>query len=540
MSNATERTVHRDQSSLLPRVSAGVVGLSFLTFVLAWFVLFPILTPSTGLVGGVTLYHVFGLAMLLCGVALVGSGVASRTGYAPTTPSATAGVTTGLVLGLLGFVVTGLFVSQTLGISGPMGLGWFLAALAGGAAVFVATVVPREDVGSTVPIGAFAALAGLVVLLGVIGDSWTWNPSGLAATFSGDMAVPVIALFVSLLTAWAGAKAYEGFGARGRQLGAYMFVNLNAVLMLFVLFVLIAFIVYRGLPGVLRGAAIGLGTGPEVAFGLHLPFDVPFVMNSYGLRNDVNGVLPAIFGTIWLVVGAVVLAVPTGVGAAVFLTEYSREGRFTQIVEIATNGLWSTPSIVYGLFGLAFLVPRFGNSASLLAGQLVLGFMLLPLVVITTRESIKAVPDSYRDASAALGVNQWQTIRSVVLPAALPGTVTGIILGVGRIAGETAPILLVTSSSMSPFPASRFVPRVLSGFQFTAQPPFVTNTELLQASSALPYQLYALITAGVGAGAGGNSDIDPWSTALVLMIVVLSFYAVGITSRSYFRRRLQE
>jgi phosphate transport system permease protein len=540
MSGATETSVQQDGSELFPAVGAGSVGLAFLGFVLSLAVLFPLLDPAMSLGGGLLLYDVLGLLMLAAGVALIATGVASRQGYAATTPNATAGLTTGVVLGLLGFVVTGLFVSQTLGVNGPLGLGWLLGAFVGGGVVFVATVVPREDIGSTLPVGVFAMLTGSVVLFDVVSDGWSWNPSGLQATFGADIAVPVMVIVASLLVAWSGAKAYEGFGAEGRQLGAYMFVNLNAALMMTVLFVLIAFIVYRGLPGVLQGAELGLGTGPQLLFGLHLPFDIPFVMNSYGLRNDVNGVLPAIFGTIWLVVGAVILAVPTGVGAAVFLTEYSEQGRFTQVVEIATNGLWSTPSIVYGLFGLAFLVPRFGNSASILSGQLVLGFMLLPLVVITTREAIMAVPDAYRDASAALGVNQWQTIRSVVLPAALPGTVTGIILGVGRIAGETAPILLVTSSSMSPFPASRFVPRVLSGFQFTASPPFVTNPELLQASSALPYQLYALITAGVGAGAGGNADIDPWSTALVLMVVVLSFYAVGIASRNYFRRRLHQ
>jgi phosphate transport system permease protein len=169
--------------------------------------------------------------------------------------------------------------------------------------------------------------------------------------------------------------------------------------------------------------------------------------------------------------------------------------------------------------------------------MLTLGFMLLPLVVITSREAMLAVPDEYRDASAALGVSKWQTIRSVVLPAALPGVATGVILGVGRIAGETAPILL-TMAGGTFVPGGQTVD-VIGGFQFTATPPFVSNEALLQATSALPYQLYALITAGVGGQQIGNAQQFAWGTALVLLVVVLSFYAVGIATRYYFRRRLK-
>ncbi|MDR9382737.1 MAG: ABC transporter permease subunit, partial [Natronomonas sp.] len=170
-----------------------------------------------------------------------------------------------------------------------------------------------------------------------------------------------------------------------------------------------------GVPGLLTGLEFGFGTGPETTlFGVSitLPVSIPFVMNGVALLNDYQGVLPAIVGTFWLVIGAVLLAVPLGVGAAIFLTEYAERGRFTQVVEVATNGLWSTPSIVFGLFGFAFLIPRFGEGKSLLAGMITLGFMLLPLVVITAREAMLSVPDEYRDASAALGVSKWQTIRS--------------------------------------------------------------------------------------------------------------------------------
>jgi len=265
-------------------------------------------------------------------------------------------------------------------------------------------------------------------------------------------------------------------------------------------------------------------------------FHWPFVMEGFAITNSINGVAPAIVGTVWLVIGAVTFAVPLGVGTAVFLTEYAAGSRVTAIVEVAINGLWSTPSVVYGLFGLAFLVPRIGNRSTLLSGMIVLGFMLLPLVVITSREALLNVPDEYRDASAALGVGRWETIKSVVLPAAMPGVVTGSILGVGRIAGETAPILLVLSGE--PFPTEG--PDVLAlSAGFTSSFPFVrlgvVNADaLVQPATALPLQLFATITAG----AKNVTEGFAWATALVLLLAVMAFYAVGIVSRTYFRRKL--
>nr|WP_267636839.1 phosphate ABC transporter permease PstA [Halovenus rubra] len=256
----------------------------------------------------------------------------------------------------------------------------------------------------------------------------------------------------------------------------------------------------------------------------------PMVMEAYiPLGAEPGGIMPAIIGTVWLVIGATLFAVPLGVGAAVFLTEYAEQGRFTAVVETATNALWSTPSIVFGLFGAAFLIPRLGGDESLLTGMLVLGFMLLPLVLITSRESIKAVPDEYRDASAALGVTQWETIKSVVLPAAMPGVITGVILGVGRIAGETAPLILVLGSTLN----AKAGVNVIDGFQFVSEPPFIVNDALMTASASLPTQVWAVIAAGVS----GSPQMG-WATAFILLMVVLTFYAVGIMARTYFRRKL--
>ncbi|QLG48463.1 phosphate ABC transporter permease PstA [Natrinema halophilum] len=499
------------------RVALGIVGIAIVTFLFGWTTLFGRTSPDTA-VAGFSLFTLFGVVFLLAGVGLIVSGIASYADTFETTADRYTGFGTGVAFGVVGFATGGLVSTILFGIGAT---GSVLAGLVVALVTTLGVAVLPEDLGTTLPVGLLSILWGALLVGGLVDASWFWNPPSLEATFHAPIFVPFATIALSLLVAWSGAIVAEGFGSQGRQNGAYLLIGLNAFGMIAVLLLLILFVVRKGLPKLLEGAQFGPG----------LSISVPFLTKGVMLGQQYNGIFPAIVGTVWLVIGAVVLAVPMGIGAAVFLTEYAEQGRFTAVIETATNALWSTPSIVYGLFGYAFLVPRFGNSNSLLAGMMVLGFMLLPLVVITSRESIKSVPDEYRDASAALGVNQWQTIRSVVLPAAMPGVVTGVILGVGRIAGETAPILLVTSGQ--PFPAR--APNILGTFRFVATPPFVENEALLQASSALPYQLYAVITAGVG-----QEEAFGWGTALVLLLVVLGFYAVGIASRIYFRRKLRQ
>ncbi|GAA0191386.1 phosphate ABC transporter permease PstA [Halobaculum roseum] len=540
MAGATRTELVSQDTSGTDAVAAVAVAISALLFGLS-IVALADLVSITGSVAGVPTVSLLGTLLVLLGGAVMVFGVGSRLEAVSTTPDATAGLIAGVVAGALWVVLGSGVGSLLIGDIGTAAVG-----LLAGAVAFAATVLPREDVGSTVPIGAVPVLTGLVFLTGTLGPEWVFDLGWeQGASLTAAFVIPVATLFSAMVAGWAAAKAYGGFGARGRHLGAYTLVYLNALSIVAFLFVLVAFTVVKGVPGLLTGAQFGPGVGPSTTLGLfglevsvRVPFSVPFVMNGVALLNDYQGVLPAIVGTVWLVVGAVLFAVPLGVGAAVFLTEYADRGRFTQAVEVATNGLWSTPSIVFGLFGFAFLVPRFGNGKSLLSGMITLGFMLLPLVLITSREAMLSVPDEYRDASAALGVNKWQTIRSVVLPAALPGVVTGVILGVGRIAGETAPILL-TMAGGTFVPGGQTVD-VIGGFEFTASPPFVANPELLQATSALPYQLFALITAGVGLGENvANPDEFRWATALVLLLVVLSFYAIGIGTRYYFRRKLR-
>ncbi len=730
MSEAYHSQLVHEGGTAYERLALAVVAGAFGAFVIAAGTLFGWVSIRST-VGGVAVAQVIGGGVFALGAGTATLGVVSWRGGARTTPDRSAGLAVGGIQTVLWLTTAAMIAGYTLGLGD---LGW-LVGVAVGATIGYLTIAVREDIGATVPAAAFICLVGAVLVVGPITPEWTWEPQAFDATIPGTVVIPFLTMFSSLLAGWAGASAHEGFGARGRQNGAFLLISLVVVLVLSVLAFLLVFVFERGITVVIENLTIGAGTAalllgtalvllvkygdirpatsqgtdrivafvhlagatvitlvgvalgtivwmdqplsgyaitlepvtsigavpgvlvgiillgsvrqvdlredPPVGLGrsithgirrstillvglvvvelvtgsdlvaggvavvpvlagvvgmstvglllldglahrflarnatptwvpprsqmlqfalwtflgicLHVAvtgqpitigsidiiasgtIDWPFVMNpSQGLGIQI-GVMPAILGTVWIVIGAVAVAVPLAVGAAVYLTEYAEDSAFTRTVDVATNGLWSTPSIVFGLFGLAFLVPRFGGNPSIFAAQLVLGFMLLPLVLITSREAMKSVPDEYRDASAALGVSKWDTIRSVVIPAAMPGVVTGVILGVGRIAGETAPLLLVLNGPNFPNAA----PGVLSSFTFDLglEPPFihVANPALLERASALPYQLYAIITAGVGA-----EESFGWGTTLVLLGVVLAFFAMGIASRRYFRRKLHQ
>ncbi|WP_222918181.1 phosphate ABC transporter permease PstA [Natrinema sp. SYSU A 869] len=521
----SERTLgNQSRNPLAVEYSATLAGLSIVpiaTFLVAFVIGGLTLAGQLSLestVLGIGVETVLTILLFLAGGCVLAAGVSSRYGITETTPDRSAGLSVAVGFGFVAFSGIGLIASQTLGFGRLL---WVPLGLVAGVVVAGATLFAREDLGVTIPAGLFSIIAGSLVLLNVLTPAWAWSPAGFGVTFSGTVFIPLLTIVTSFVAAWAAANALEGFGAAGRQAGAFFLIGANAALILLVLLLLIAFIVKNGF----WYAVDGIEIGP----GLH--FHWPFVMDGYNVFLDEKGIYPAIIGTFWLVVGAVLMAVPIGVGAAVFLTEYAEEGRFTSMIDIATNGLWSTPSVVFGLFGYAFLVPRLGNNTSLLAGMIVLGFMLLPLVLITSREAIKSVPDEYRDASAALGVSKWETIKDVTIPSAMPGIVTGIIIGIGRIAGETAPILIVTADS----PQRSSAPAIMGSFELTTSPPFIVNEALLSGSSALPYQLYGAITTGVV----GDDPGYGWATAFILLLVVLSFYVIGITTRMYFRKKLQ-
>jgi len=220
-----------------------------------------------------------------------------------------------------------------------------------------------------------------------------------------------------------------------------------------------------------------------------------------------GGIFPAIVGTLYLVMGAIAIAMPLGVGAAIYLVEYTREGRITRLIRTGVDLLNGTPSIVFGLFGFAFIVLYLNVGVSLLAGQVTLALMVLPTVIRTTEESLKYIPQSLREGSLALGATRWQTISRVVLPPAVPGIVTGAILSIGRAAGETAPIMF-TAVVFS----SRFLP-----------------DSVFEPVMALPYHLFILATNVPG------SSTNKYGTALVLLLLVIGFYAVAILIRTHFQ-----
>jgi len=226
-----------------------------------------------------------------------------------------------------------------------------------------------------------------------------------------------------------------------------------------------------------------------------------------------GGIFPCIVGTLYLSLGAIAVALPIGVSSAIYLNEYAKPGKVIRIIRLGINNLAGVPSIVFGLFGLAFFVVWLQFGVSILAGALTLGAMSLPVIIGSSEEALRAVPDTYREASLGLGATKWQTIYRVVLPASLPGILTGAILGISRAAGETAPIM---------FTAAVF---------FTPSMPKSIFDEIM----ALPYHVYVLATAGTEIEKTRHLQ---YGTALVLIAIVLGLNLVAIFYRARLRRKM--
>lgn len=225
-----------------------------------------------------------------------------------------------------------------------------------------------------------------------------------------------------------------------------------------------------------------------------------------------GGIFPAIVGTFWLTVISIGFALPLGIFTAIYLSSYARPAWFVRVVRLAINTLAGVPSIIYGLFGLTVFVQLFGFDVSILAGALTLGILALPVIINASEEAIRGVPSDFREASLALGATERQTILRVILPTALPNILTGAIISIGRVAGETAPIL---------FTAATF---------YTRQMPSSVMDEVM----ALPYHIYALMTEG--AHADKQLPIA-YGTAVVLMLMVLIISAVAILIRYNMRKK---
>lgn len=227
-----------------------------------------------------------------------------------------------------------------------------------------------------------------------------------------------------------------------------------------------------------------------------------------------GGILPCIVGTFCLSFGAIIAALPIGIASAIYLNEYARPGKMVRLIRLGINNLAGVPSVVFGLFGLAFFVVILNMGVSIAAGALTLGAMSLPVIIGSTEEALKAVPDTYREASLGLGATKWQTIWRVVLPSALPGILTGAILGISRAAGETAPIMFTG--------AVFFTPKL--------------PTSIFNEVMALPYHIYVLATAGTEIEKTRHLQ---YGTAIVLIALVLGMNLLAIFWRARLRKRLQ-
>lgn len=253
-------------------------------------------------------------------------------------------------------------------------------------------------------------------------------------------------------------------------------------------FLIIGYIIYKGLPAI--------------------SWEFLTEMPKNGMRE--GGIFPAIIGTIYLTIGTIVVSVPFGIFTGIYLVEYAKDNLLTRIINLTIINLAGIPSIIYGLFGMALFVIFLGFDVSIVSGSLTLGIMCLPVIITSTRESLLAIPNHLREASLALGATKWETITKVVLPAALPGILTGVILSISRAAGETAPIMFTAVAFYLPF-----LPE--------------TPWDLVM---ALPYHLYVISTQVP------NMPISYMNgTLFVLVVITISFNLIGAVIRQRFNNK---
>lgn len=266
-----------------------------------------------------------------------------------------------------------------------------------------------------------------------------------------------------------------------------MFIKIIALLTVVPIFLILGYIIYKGIP----------------AISWEFLTEVP----KRGMRA--GGIFPAIVGTIFLTLGTMLVSVPFGVFTGIYLVEYSKDNILTRLVNLTIINLVGIPSIIYGLFGMALFVIYFKFGVSILSGSLTLGIMCLPVIITATREALLAIPNSLREASLALGATKWETISKVVVPAALPGISTGVILSISRVAGETAPILFTAAAFYLPF-----LPR-----------------SIFDQVMALPYHLYVISTQ-----VPNMPQNNMHGTLFILVFITVGFNLIGAYIRSKFEK----
>lgn len=273
---------------------------------------------------------------------------------------------------------------------------------------------------------------------------------------------------------------------------AFMIFRILGLLIVGLLFWILGFIVYNG---------IGV---------INWEFLTSYPKN--GMTE--GGIFPAIIGTVCLIVGSMVIAFPLGVMSAIYTTEYAKKGWIVKIIRVMTNNMAGIPSIVFGLFGMALFVNTMKFGDSIIAGSLTLGLLVLPIIIRTTEEALQSIPDSFRTGSLALGASKIQTIWRVILPMATPKIMTGLILSIGRVSGETAPILFTV--------AAYFLPKL--------------PNSIFDQVMALPYHLYVLATSGTDIEA---SKPIAYGTALVLIFIVFMMNMLATVLRKYLNKKVK-
>lgn len=320
------------------------------------------------------------------------------------------------------------------------------------------------------------------------------RPLGMGASFEYSFIFPLLVLVAGLLCIKDALNISYGYSARGREALVFLGIRMSAMLSIFLLGGILFIIVYKGI----------------------WVINWEFLTQPHRRLGQAGGISTAILGSLWMVLGAMVISSPLGIGAAIYLHEYSKSDKLKRLITIAVSCLNGVPSVVYGLFGLAFLVTLFG--VSLVSGSIILGLINIPTIILTSQEALKSVPNSLREGSLALGATKWQTIRKVVLPSALPGILTGVIMGVAKASGETAPIMWTAVT-------------------FTATPVqmiYGVIPDLFQPVNNLNYHLLNLIYF-LGAW---DVEARAWGTALVLISLVLSTNLFAIVVRNHYRKKI--
>lgn len=279
---------------------------------------------------------------------------------------------------------------------------------------------------------------------------------------------------------------------RTSQKFAFGFFTLLSYLVVAILFVILGFIIIKG--------------------GSVISWD--FLTKAPEEEMTKGGIFPAIVGTFYLIVGSSIISFPIGIMSGIYMNEYATNGKVVRFIRIMTNNLSGVPSVVFGLFGMSLFVNALGWGDSIIAGSFTLALMSLPLIIRTTEEALKSIDDSFRHGSLALGATKLQTIRRVVLPMAFPNIITGLILSVGRVSGETAPILFTV--------AAYFLPQLPGS--------------IFDQCMALPYHLYVISTSGTDIEASRGMA---YGTALVLIAIVLVVNLLANLLRNYFAKKVK-